>query len=330
MQDFNPFSIGPIKVESAAMLAPMDGYSDLPFRVLTRRLGSAMSITEFINAIDVVVGHPPHHDERLAYLEEERPLVYQVFDDEPARILQAALILEKHKPDIIDVNMGCPARTVANRGAGSGLLKNPQKIAEIFDLLTKSLSVPVTGKIRLGWDENSLNYLETARIIEEHGAAMLTVHGRHRKQGYQGNANWDAIAEIKQQLHIPVIGNGDVKRAEDIQKMINYTGCDAVMIGRAARFNPWIFSFLNREEVSQENVYETIQSQLKLNIGFYGEKRGMILFRKFIKGYLTPYAVHAETMYTLLTVEDVSRFNQLLNNIFTRKLAIIQENEEKF
>ena len=323
MLAFKPFEIGAIRVMGEAILAPMDGYSDLPFRVLTRRLGSAMSFTEFINAVDVTVGQPPNYEERLAYLEEERPLVYQIFDDEPQRILKAALILAERKPDLIDVNMGCPARTVTNRGAGSGLLKEPHKIAEIFDLLTRNLNVPVSGKIRLGWDEQSLNYLEIARIVEDHGGSMLSVHARHRKQGYQGEADWQAIAEIKQVLSIPVIGNGDVKRAEDIQKMRDMTGCDAVMIGRAARSNPWIFSHLNRDDVSQNQVYKAVKDHLALNLQFYGPRRGLVLFRKFVKGYLTPYALDKEFMLNLLTTEDTNQFTSALGVLFSQKLNII-------
>ncbi len=325
MHGFKPFNIGTVRVQGDAILAPMDGYSDLPFRVLTRRLGSAMSFTEFINAVDVTGGHPPYYEERLAYCEAERPLVYQIFDDEPQRMLKAALALEKRKPDLIDVNMGCPARTVSNRGAGSGLLREPHKIAEIFDLLTQTLKVPVSGKIRLGWDEHALNYLEVARIVEDHGGAMLSVHGRHRKQGYKGEADWQAIAEVKQALSIPVIGNGDVKRAEDIQKMLDLTGCDAVMIGRAARTNPWIFRHHNREDIPQEEVYAVIKDHLVQNLQFYGPQRGLILFRKFVKGYLSPFVLDKTLVFNLLTTEDKTKFSEILDILFSQKLNVLKD-----
>jgi tRNA-dihydrouridine synthase B len=310
-----------LKVEGKAILAPMDGYSDLPFRVLTRQLGSAMSFTEFINAIDMVGGHPPHLEERLAYLETERPLVYQIFDDQPKRLLRAALMLEERGPDLIDVNMGCPARSVSNRGAGSGLLKEPEKIAEIFRLLTQALNIPVSGKIRLGWDEDSLNYLEVAKIIEDNGGAMIEIHARHRKQGYKGEANWDAIGEVKQKVSIPVIGNGDIKRAADIERMIDHTGCDAVMIGRAARDNPWIFNFKEREEVTPAEVYHTSLKHLEQNVNFYGIYKGLVLFRKFIKAYLAPYEINTDVRKSLVTETNIGQFLVLLDKIFQAPLV---------
>ena len=179
------FRVGTIPVYGDLILSPMDGYSDLPFRSLARRLGSAMSYTEFINAIDVVYGHP-HLERKLAYLESERPVVYQVFDDDPERLVKAALKLRPRNPDIIDINMGCSARCVSGRGAGAGLLRTPEKIALIFSRLSKELDIPVTGKIRLGWDDASLNYLDIARIIEDNGGKLIAVHGRTKMQGYTG------------------------------------------------------------------------------------------------------------------------------------------------
>jgi tRNA-dihydrouridine synthase B len=311
------FSVGPIPVPGHLILAPMDGITDLPFRVLLRRLGSAMSYTEFVNAKDVIYWHP-HLAERLQFLEEERPVVIQIYDDNPDRMLKAALILEKLHPDIIDVNMGCPAKTVSNRGAGAGLLKEPKKVAEIIQKLTANLSVPVTAKIRLGWDDKSRNYLEIAHIIEDNGARLLAVHGRTRVQNYSGQADWDAIAEVKQAIHtIPVIGNGDVTTVADIQRIVQYTGCDGVMIGRGAISNPWIFSGLDREQVSPELVYQTIMDHLKTSLDFYGN-RGLILFRKFAKRYLKTYAIAPEIMQSMMTCEDPRQFFDLVNDTFQR------------
>ncbi len=267
------FRVGNIPVYGDLILSPMDGYSDLPFRSLARRLGSAMSYTEFINAIDVVYGHP-HLERKLAYLESERPVVYQIFDDDPERLVKAALKLRSRNPDIIDINMGCSARCVSGRGAGAGLLRTPEKIALIFSRLSKELDIPVTGKIRLGWDDASLNYLDIARIIEDNGGKLIAVHGRTKMQGYTGSADWDAIAAVRQAVSIPVIANGDVKTVADIERIKTHTGCSAVMIARAAIGNPWIFSRLDREQVSPDLLRETMLLHLDSMLSFYGDERG--------------------------------------------------------
>ena len=309
------FMVGGIPVWGDLILSPMGGYSDLPFRSLARWLGSAMSYTEFINAIDVNSKHPNLED-RLAYLEEERPVVYQIFDDDPDRLVRAALKLRPRNPDIIDINMGCSAKTVAGRGAGAGLLRTPEKIAAIFSTLTKELDIPVTGKIRLGWDGSSRNYLEVAKIIEDNGGQLIAVHGRTKAQSYGGEADWDAIAEVKAAIKtIPVIGNGDVRSVADIERMKRHTGCDGVMIARAAIQNPWIFSRIDRDQVTPEQLREVIHRHLALMLDFYGPNRGLILFRKYAARYMTPFALPAEQRKQLLTAPTPEAFLLLLNEI---------------
>ena len=309
------FTVGGIPVWGDLILSPMDGYSDLPFRSLARSLGSAMSYTEFINAIDVTAKHP-NLEERLTYLESERPVVYQIFDDDPDRLVRAALKLRPRNPDIIDINMGCSAKTVAGRGAGAGLLRTPEKIAKIFSTLTKALDIPITGKIRLGWDGSSLNYLEIARIIEDNGGQLIAVHGRTKAQSYGGQANWDAIAEVKAAIKtIPVIANGDVKTVADIDRIKRHTGCDGVMIARAAIQNPWIFSRLDRHEVTPEQFRDVIHRHLALMLDFYGPSRGLILFRKYAARYMFPFAMAVEQRKRLLTAPDANQFLSLLNEI---------------
>ena len=244
------FYIRDIPVHGNLILAPMDGYSDQPFRSLARKLGSALSYTEFINTLDVIHKQPRFLAERIAYTTDERPIVYQLLDNDPQRLLAAAQRLLPHQPDIFDINLGCSARSVSGRGAGAGLLKTPEKIATIFNLLSKNLPIPITGKIRLGWDENTRNYQLVARIIEENGGQLIAVHGRTRAQQYSGQADWDAIAEIKQIVSIPVIANGDVQTVADIDRILAHTHCDGVMIGRAATTNPWIFSRLQHSQDS--------------------------------------------------------------------------------
>ncbi len=281
-------SIGNIPLTGRLILAPMDGYTDSPMRLISKQFGSAVSISEFINAIDIKQGHP-HLLSQITFVESERPFAYQIFDDKPERMLAGALKLREHNPDYIDINMGCSAKNVSNRGAGAGLLKHPFKIGQIVESLVKHLDVPVTAKIRLGWDDDSLNYLETSRIIQESGASAITVHSRTRKMEYSGSARWDAIGEIKAQLSIPVIGNGDVKSLADAERMMAQTGCDAVMIGRAAIGNPWIFSGTQREEQPLSELLRVIEQHLHLMVQHYGEKIGVMLFRKHLTRYLHGY-----------------------------------------
>lgn len=294
------FKIGNIAISGKLLLAPMDGYTDLPFRLVCRQQGSASSISEFINGIDIENGHP-HLETKLAYRQEEHPFAYQIFDDNPERLLRAALKLRERNPDYIDVNMGCSAKNVSNRGAGAGLLKHPEKIARIISSLSKNLDIPVTAKIRLGWDDNTKNYLEVGKIIQDNGASAIALHARTRKQEYSGHADWSAIGELKKALSIPVIGNGDVKNAADAARMLNETGCDAVMIGRAAIGNPWVFRQDNFVPNAHDR-FEMIKEHLGLITSHYGPKIGVILFRKHLSRYLAAYLVTSEIRREIFSI----------------------------
>jgi len=309
--------IGNIALNGRLILAPMDGYTDSPFLRLARQFGSALSVSEFINGIDVKHGHP-HLKSKLVFSETERPFAFQIFDDDPDRMLNAALRLQELKPDYIDINMGCSARNVSNRGAGAGLLKHPRKIGVMVESLVKNLHVPVTAKIRLGWDDQTLNYFEISRIIQESGASAIAVHARTRKQEYSGQANWSAITEIKSQLSIPVIGNGDVKSQADADAMMAQTGCDAVMIGRAAIGNPWIFTGSQREEQSHEELLRVVALHLHGMVELYQEKIGVVLFRKHLTRYLFGYLTTPEIRKHIYSIEKeqelLSDIEELLNN----------------
>ena len=308
------FLVGTVRVEGDLILSPMDGYSDQPFRSLCRELGSAISYTEFINALDVLQDNP-RLPPRLAFLPAERPVVYQIFDSEPARLLEVALRLQEHSPDIIDINMGCSAKDVSGRGAGAGLLRTPEKIAQVFYALSRALRVPVTGKIRLGWDDQSLNYLQIARIIQDNGGALVAVHGRTKSQGYGGQADWDAIAEVRQALSIPVIANGDVRTVADIERIQAHTGCQGVMIGRAAIGNPWIFSRLDRSQVPPEESRRVILEHLQRMLDFYGESRGLVLFRKHVVRYLSDQPLSSENRQSLLTATRPVEFLEIFDTL---------------
>ncbi|MBX3005483.1 MAG: tRNA dihydrouridine synthase DusB [Anaerolineales bacterium] len=308
------FHIGLIPIYGRVILSPMDGFSDQPFRSLARQLGSAISYTEFVNAQDVLNGHP-HLHQRLAFLEAERPVAFQLFDDEPERLLQAAIQLQAYSPDTIDINMGCSVRCVSGRGAGAGLLRQPAKIAHIFRSLSRALQIPITGKIRIGWDEDSLNHTEIAKIIEDNGGAAIAVHGRTKAQAYRGNANWDAIAEVKAAVSIPVFGNGDVRQVADIGRMREHTGCDAVMIGRGAIGNPWIFAGLDRAEVSAAQVRHMVLAHMQAMQSFYGAELGLVLFRKHAARYISPYGLSEAQRARLLNSHHAVDFMTLLDEL---------------
>jgi tRNA-dihydrouridine synthase B len=309
------FYIGDLPIFGDLILAPMDGLTDLPMRGLCRRLGSAVSVTEFINALDVLEKHP-RYPKRHAYQPFHRPLSLQLLGDQPEQILAAALqLVHQVQPDLIDINLGCQSKNVTARGAGAALLKSPDKIAEIFRLMVNTFPQPITGKIRLGWDEDQLNYLEVAQSIQDSGGAMIAVHGRTRKQAYRGQARWEPIREIKAALTIPVIANGDVRTVADIARIKTVTGCEAVMIGRAAVGNPWIFSRMDREDVPPALVRETILEHFSAVLEFYDE-RGLITFRKFLKAYLAPYSIPRADLLALLNSKDPHFIIQWVDSYF--------------
>jgi len=279
------FHVRNLPIHGDAILAPMSGYSDLPFRSICRELGSAMSYTEFVPAPGLLAGAEAVF-RRLIFTPGERPITFQIFGANEDELTEAARRIEPLGPDIIDVNMGCWADTVALHGAGAGLLCEPAKIGRIFAKLIRSVSVPVTGKIRLGWDDALRNYLEVAKALEDNGASLIAVHGRTKAQGYKGNADWDAIAEVKAAVKIPVVGSGDVKRPADIDRLKRHTGVEAVMIGRAAIGNPWIFARRERRDVPFAEVAAMIRKHLALSLEFYGLQEGFMLFRRHAHKYI--------------------------------------------
>src|SRR5512134_79764 len=308
------FCVRDVPIYGDRILAPMDGYSDWPFRSICRALGSAMSYTEFVK-VEKILSRSKEPAKRLYFEEVERPIAFQIYGDDPDLILKAALIVEKKNPDIIDINMGCPAKSIADRGAGVGMMPTPLKIARTFKKLTSTLKVPVTGKIRLGWDRNK-NYKLIARIVEENGGSLLAIHGRTKEQRYSGEADWDAIAEVKSLVRIPVIGSGDVRTVADIQRMKWYTGCDAVMIGRAAIANPWIFSRLDREQVPPEQVQKTVREHLAKSMKFYGDEDGQRLFRKYAVQYLLLRTLDRDSRKEILKQRPSGEFLDMLNQIY--------------
>ena len=309
------FRIGSIPIFGKLILAPMDGVSDPPFRLITRRLGSAFSLSEFINTLDFSV-QKHFQQSRFAFQPQERPFGIQLLDNDPQRMAESAgEIYAKYKPDFFDVNLGCATARIASRGAGVGLMRTPEKVAQTFQLVGKAVPVPLTAKMRLGWDEDSLNYREVAEIAVANGAQAITLHGRTGKMAYRGKAIWEPIAELKACLPVPVIGNGDVTTPALARQMLTETGCDAVMIGRGAKTNPWIFSWRERSEVSPAEVYGLICYQYRAMQPYY--PNGAVLpFRKFLKAYLEPYALPNNRLQAILTAKQEDQLFKQLDHLF--------------
>ena len=239
-QNGDEMKIGNVNIEGYACLAPMAGVTDRAFRELCVNFGASYVVGEMVSSKGLTYNNAKTH-ELLELSSEERPAAVQLFGNEPDVMAEAAKIAMQYSPDIVDINMGCPAPKIAMNGCGSALMKTPELCGKIVAAVKNAVEVPVTVKIRKGWDKNSVNAVEVAKICEQAGADAIAVHGRTREQQYMPYADWDIIKQVKKAVNIPVIGNGDVTSAKLAAKMLEETGCDMVMIGRGALGNPWIF-----------------------------------------------------------------------------------------
>jgi nifR3 family TIM-barrel protein len=300
-------------IKNPVALAPMDGYSDMPFRTICRELGSAFSFTEFV-AADAVCRNIDKVNTILNFKETERPVIFQIFGHEVDTIVEAAIRVEEKKPDAIDINMGCSVKKICQRGAGVGLMHEPEKVKKLFSALKKRVSVPISAKIRLGWSESEKNYIEIGKILEGEGAWTVFVHARTRTMGYKGNASWEDIALLKENLQIPVFGNGDVHDLVDAHDKIQRYGVDGVLIGRKAMGNPWVFSGRNLNEIPYEERVAVILRHLDLNIAFYGEAQGVLLFRKQITRYLKGIPSSSQIKHLLVVEKNAERIHEILHS----------------
>ncbi len=262
------------------ILAPMAGFTDSPYRRIARRHGAAMVYTELVSAEGIVRGNRKTLD-LMRFHPEERPIAIQLFGKEADVMAEAARRVERLGPDLIDINMGCSAPRVCSGGSGAGLLQNPAFAGEIAAAVTGAVRLPVSVKIRIGWDESTKNYLELVPRLEDAGVSLIAVHGRTRAQKYTGSADWEAIAAIAAVSKLPIIGNGDIRSHRDALDRLTTSGCAAVMIGRAAVGNPWIF---NGAAPTASELAEEVRTHLRLMSGFYGE-RGIVLMRKHLARY---------------------------------------------
>ena len=285
------FKIGSLLLSNPLVLAPLAGISDLPFRLLAKEQGCGLVYTEMISA-EGLVRNRKAVGGLMKSCPEERPLGVQIFGSSPRSMAAAAKIVEECGAEVVDLNMGCPVRKVVSGGSGAALLKEPKKAGEIMEEVRKAVSIPLTVKIRTGWDEKNLNFLEVGRIAQECGVDALTLHGRTRRQGYACKADWEAIAQAKRHLRIPVIGNGDLTSPEAVSHFFALTGADGAMIGRGALGNPWIFRQILQffrggfpEAPSLEEKEETILRHLRMMVDTRGEKHGVREFRKHLLWY---------------------------------------------
>ena len=286
-------TIGGISLERGILLAPMEDVTDLPFRLICKRLGADIVYTEFVNSDGLVRGSRKTK-QKMLFLEEERPVGIQIYGGDIASMEGAAHMACELNPDLIDINCGCWVRDVAMRGAGAGLLRDLPRMEKIARTVVGASTVPVTLKTRLGWDASSIRIVEVARMCRDAGIAALTVHCRTRDQGHKGAVDYSWIPRIKEAVDLPVIVNGDIVTPDNVQEVFAATGCDAVMIGRGAVINPWIFRqakhFLaTGEHLPDATVEERVallKEHLRLSVEYKGERAGVIELRKHYAGFL--------------------------------------------
>nr|WP_242987142.1 tRNA dihydrouridine synthase DusB [Ruminococcus sp. AF42-10] len=286
-------NIGGVPLKSHAVLAPMAGVSDRAYRELCVRFGAAYCVSEMVSS-KALSFNSKKSEELMEISDLERPCGIQIFGDDPKCMADAAKHALENKPDIIDINMGCPAPKISSNGSGSALMKNPRLCGEIVKAVTAVIDIPVTVKIRKGWDDDSINAVEVAKICESAGAAAITVHGRTRQQYYKPPVDYDIIRAVRESVSVPVIANGDIDSAERAKEVMDITGCDLVMIGRATLGNPWIFSQINAYLENPNVKIHTPDLEERLGVmiehigkmvEYKGEHMAMLQARKLVVGY---------------------------------------------
>ncbi len=316
-------TIGNVTLDNNVILAPMAGVTDLPFRLLCKEQGVGLICMEMVSAKAIYYNNK-NTEELMQIHPDEKPVSLQLFGSDPDIISEMAKRIEERPFAILDINMGCPVPKVVNNGEGSALMKNPKLVEEILAKLVKAINKPVTVKIRKGFNEENINAVEIARIAENCGVAAIAVHGRTREQYYSGKADWDIIRRVKEAVKIPVIGNGDVTDALNAKALQDSTGCDGIMVGRAAQGNPWIFreitTYLETGVIpprpTPEEVKEVVIRHANLQLEFKGEYTGVREMRKHLSWYTTGYPNSARFRQMINSMESMEELVSSVEEIF--------------
>ena len=322
------FKIGNVEIKNNVVMAPMAGISNSAYRTIIKEMGAGLIVAEMVSDKAITYGNKKTID--MLYMTDfERPIAQQIFGSDINSFVSAAKFIEnKMKPDIIDINMGCPVPKVAvSAQAGSALLKDPDKVYEIVKAVVNNVSVPVTVKIRSGWDSKTINAVEIAKVVEKAGASLITVHGRTRAQGYSGKVDLDIIKKVKENVSIPVIGNGDIKSCYDAKYMIDYTKCDAVMIGRGILGNPWLIKecvdYLENgippKEVTIEEKFNMIKRHMDLLLSTKNEKVALLEMRTHIAYYLKGIPGTKELKQKIFKTKTKKEIIDLLDDFLKNK-----------
>ncbi len=320
--------IGDLNIENGVFLAPMENVSDYPFRMVCKKLGADVVYSEFISS-EALVRDAVKAFKKMSIRPAEHPISIQIYGNRVDAMVRAAQMAEEKQPDFIDINFGCPVKKVALKGAGAGLLRDIPLMIKICEEVVKHVTLPVTAKTRLGWDNDTIVICDVARQMESVGIQALTIHARTRSQLFKGEADWSWIKRVKEAVNMPVIGNGDVTRPEQVKEMFTTTGCDAVMIGRGAIHNPWIFrqakSYMQTGDTGADadlkERIDTLKDHFRYSVEYKGEYKGVIEMRKHLSGYLKGLPNISRFRLEMMGIETLDEILQKLDEVYEYYLA---------